>query len=343
MIYPSYDTKNNKPINGTVFSLPRICLSSKTSCMKFHASHFKPGIYTCPHGFNTLVTNMGSIITGIVVSGLCDLPKAKRNGYMYRQFSIEEVQANIDIEEKYEEKCAIMESNETLIHELFHDVRKVNGTIKYNCEELLDTINPEEQLRKSILNIFDASNLVTARLNYYSYVVNPTIKDHKKDIKNVYRIYERCIQIFREQTLPRNVRFEVGNCWKSVRAYDIIEIVPFVILDNAIKYAPNNSVIQVVFKEFEDASCSVTVTSYGPKLEENEYTNVFLSGYRGRYVIKETSIIGAGLGLSVVKSICDEHGFSVKVESELSPRVFKGIQYWPFSITVTFTDVFQTD
>lgn len=86
------------------------------------------------------------------------------------------------------------------------------------------------------------------------------------------------------------------------------------LLSNAIKYSPDGSSITVTGRRSgADLVCTVSDTGLGMTGEEQEqaFTKFFRSA-RSR----ETAIPGAGLGLSVSKTIIEGHGGSISLDSE---------------------------
>lgn len=84
------------------------------------------------------------------------------------------------------------------------------------------------------------------------------------------------------------------------------------LIDNAIKYSPENSEIQVRVKDYEMFT-AVCVTDQGIGISEEEQSRVFGRFYRSREVAEEK---GLGLGLYLVREIAVKQGGYVKVKSK---------------------------
>jgi signal transduction histidine kinase len=85
------------------------------------------------------------------------------------------------------------------------------------------------------------------------------------------------------------------------------------LLDNAVKYCPEGSEVQVRL-ETDRESIIVEVADNGPGIPPEDLPHVFEKMYR---VEKEStrSVEGSGLGLSIVKRIVELHGGQIAVES----------------------------
>jgi signal transduction histidine kinase len=82
------------------------------------------------------------------------------------------------------------------------------------------------------------------------------------------------------------------------------------LLSNAIKFAPEGSTIDV--RAGRNASgFSVRVTDRGPGVDQDERERIFEKFSRGR---RSASIAGAGLGLSIARSLVELHGGSLRYE-----------------------------
>jgi len=82
------------------------------------------------------------------------------------------------------------------------------------------------------------------------------------------------------------------------------------LLTNSIKYAPAGTTITVRTDGDADAF-SVRVTDHGPGVEADERDRIFEKFSRGR---RSTSVAGAGLGLSIARSLAELHGGSLRYE-----------------------------
>jgi len=99
-----------------------------------------------------------------------------------------------------------------------------------------------------------------------------------------------------------------------------------VILENAIKYSPKKTKIEVVVKKEKD-SAIVSVKDEGVGMNEETVKHMFDRFYRAEESRNET---GYGLGLSIAKKIVDEHGGRIEVTS----KVEKGSKFEVYLSTI---------
>src|SRR5450631_838842 len=87
------------------------------------------------------------------------------------------------------------------------------------------------------------------------------------------------------------------------------------LIDNALKYAPENGSIDVVVRRRSDTTAEISVTDDGPGIKDSEKSKVLERFYRGD---ASRGTPGVGLGLSVVHAVAKLHGGALEL-SERSP------------------------
>jgi signal transduction histidine kinase len=77
------------------------------------------------------------------------------------------------------------------------------------------------------------------------------------------------------------------------------------LIDNALKYAPENGAIEVAVRQRSDGAVEIAVADDGPGISDSEKAKVFERFYRGD---ASRGTPGAGLGLSLVQAVAKLHG-----------------------------------
>ena len=124
-----------------------------------------------------------------------------------------------------------------------------------------------------------------------------------------------------------------GHSTFEYLVYQTFDSLPFIILENAVKYAPIGSEVKVAFRE-EHNNLYVSVTSEGPFCDEEEIKNIFTKGFRGKGALS-TKVAGSGLGLCLAKEICDAHDIAIKITSNRSNKIYD-IPYGSFEVNLSF-------
>lgn len=92
---------------------------------------------------------------------------------------------------------------------------------------------------------------------------------------------------------------------------DLLFLVLYNLLDNALKYTPPGGTIELRARE-SGRSLVIEVADTGPGIPADEIGQVWNELYRGR---NATGIAGSGLGLSLVKAIVERHQGQVSLHS----------------------------
>jgi signal transduction histidine kinase len=82
------------------------------------------------------------------------------------------------------------------------------------------------------------------------------------------------------------------------------------LIDNALKYAPKNGIIEVAVRKREDGSAELSVSDNGPGISAAEKGKVVERFYRGD---ASRGTPGVGLGLSLVQAVAKLHGSNLEL------------------------------
>ena len=185
-------------------------------------------------------------------------------------------------------------------------------------------------------SIFHLAELADVRLSMARQALS--MDDYRgENIKlvQVYSAFQKVLRPFEELCEQRGIRLQrTGESFGAVQAdFDSFHILPLALVDNALKYAPPGTRIEVVFGETRD-EVTVAVSSFGPKLDVDEYEAVFEPGVRGRHVGE--TIEGAGVGLWHAAKVVEMVGGSISIEQDRSIS-FEKSQRFRTSLKVRLT------
>ena len=85
------------------------------------------------------------------------------------------------------------------------------------------------------------------------------------------------------------------------------------LIDNALKYAPENGVIEVAVQRISDTAAEISVSDNGPGIDAAEKSKVVERFYRGD---ASRGTPGVGLGLSLVEAVAKLHGTSLALRDQ---------------------------
>lgn len=221
-----------------------------------------------------------------------------------------------------------------------HEIRRFSNEISHYSEILSVAVqgsNPRyEELCK---NILITSTMISSRLAFTDLELNPASVSLQPRIRSgIYKKFEKASHILKQNALSKQVSIKfIGNSFKEIETLPAFELVPFVIIENAIKYSPRNQEITVSFEESLDKrSLLVSVKSIGPVLEHDEFSSSLERGVRGKNT-RLLSVAGEGLGLFLVKFLCDYHDILLKLSSVQVPTYhLEKVPYSDFCISLNF-------
>ncbi|MFQ2103918.1 sensor histidine kinase [Aeromonas rivipollensis] len=240
-----------------------------------------------------------------------------------------------------------------VVSESMHELRYFNQRLKNLSEQMskelgvdkLGTQTPlqcnathADQLRTLAESILSLSQLFTTRLSFIDIELNPhTVKELNIISTNIFGKFDKARRMLNSQARDKKVKvvFEKPDqVLPNVDAYPLIDILPYLILDNAIKYSPDKNEVTVGFIKY-DYSIDIVIESIGPHVPKLEIPELFRKGYRGEHA-KSTDAGGSGIGLHFVKYICDLHNVSIELTSGESYYQYEGIPHSNFKVHLSF-------
>ena len=216
------------------------------------------------------------------------------------------------------------------IHSYYHDLQYFVGAL-IQLSTITHAIEDNaESLRSRLSEINNLSVIMSAKTNFLKYLTSE-VGDLVMRRIAVHRVIKRVISGARQiaasqKKLALRVRLE-GESYGEIFGPDVFEIIPYLLLENAIKYSPNHN--QVVLALHEQANVIVCrLVSLGPELHPAEESKIFESGFRGENAIRLTEM-GTGMGLFHAKCATEMYRGSITVRQrrEGPPIVINGIPF----------------
>ena len=198
------------------------------------------------------------------------------------------------------------------IHAL-HEIKSIIGTILKTAESWIwqqsgrslgeKVENAPEPLRK----IHKSAGLLSTLLQYTDVIANPESATfgQPQAIPVVDAIFF-LMKIFADRAAERGIVFRLrGRADNKPELHHSFIIVPFALLDNAIKHSVCNTQITIEVSDTPDCGVEVDISSQGRLVPDTETERIFSRGYRGSNALAK----GSGLGLHVAQTIAKANGF----------------------------------
>ncbi|WP_154859224.1 sensor histidine kinase [Cyclobacterium xiamenense] len=329
------------PKSGIVFDLPRFCSNVFNKKCQDHyidlVASKKLGAVQCPYGFASEkinVNNKDFILTALNVEKISERKKLQRNIHKkdfsprlskesYKRIKEEFanfIQMNSDLTntlKNFSEAQFDLNENKELLDNTFHELRKLNQQLKKQTETLtkeINAYNPNYQRIKYLgLNVYSTSRLISSRLNTYDFILNPDLAlSNVKKPTPLFKRFEKVIHCLKVESEHRGVNLYLnGNSYKRINANEVIELLPFLLIENALKYSPKNEAVNVKFLESEDL-LQIRIRNWGPRPADQEVNSLTERGVRSSNAEDVES--GSGLGLFLSNFICEMHGIEMEIK-----------------------------
>ncbi len=194
---------------------------------------------------------------------------------------------------------------DAFFNDAMHELKTPLGIIQLNLEILQDKQPNTKEINRSI-NATKNLLLVYEDIEYL--IKQKSVNYNKEQIDFSYLLFQRIDQ-FESLTIAKNLKFATNikdNIILDLNRIHLQRIIDNTI-SNAIKYSDKNSIITIkLFKENKNIIFSVH--NIGKPIKDKKA--IFTRYY------KENSIKGIGLGLNIVKNICDENQIKIDVSSD---------------------------
>jgi signal transduction histidine kinase len=221
----------------------------------------------------------------------------------------------------------------------YHDYQQINSQLIQNINRVIEDRygNISEafdgKLRAASQQeqaIYWAARMLDEKLAVAKVLVRPEWLRLADDIGEfrVHGMVTKYVRMYEAQFQARNLDLQLlGSSYtKIVASTQASGVIIHTLIDNALKYAPNGSPVEVYLDDRSEG-VYVEVASFGPRIDGDELQSIFRPFHRGRAapdVVKE----GSGYGLYVAQLIAREHlGTSVEVEQDDSKTHGKH-HYW---------------
>ncbi|WP_180024746.1 sensor histidine kinase KdpD [Acinetobacter sp. YH1901134] len=338
--FPEWEIEQQVLHDGIFFKKTRFCNinSGKKTCKKFYEGikNIK-GFHSCPYSFTTYVDPLtNKIYSGIRVQN--NYHPKKIDGYVptipesYFLESITKLN-RIDLNQSF-----LNDKDSDLVDFSIHEIRKFNQQIKRICEELFLNDSAKFDLQDKFQNIFACSSLISTRLNIFDIEKNPDlIRNRPRNQIGIYKKFDKAIKCLASYAREKKIKInKKGASHLTLNADQVFDFLPYLLLENAIKYSPRDSEVEVTFTEKTNFWTEVVINSVGPLVTQEELEKIYIKKYRGLNASTFNSE-GGGYGLFFVKLICDSHNIEIDIKSDKSSKfIFQDIWFAPFIVTLKY-------
>jgi signal transduction histidine kinase len=231
------------------------------------------------------------------------------NNIKLKTHMLEDLNKNLEykVSEKTIELTKLIESQKTFIKNSVHEVNTPLSIIQTN----IDLLKMKIPNNKYITNIESGSKIIQYIYDDLSYLVKKDRVVYEKEYLDFTNILTNRLEFFDEIAISNSLYF-IHNIEKDMYIkFNITELQRIIDnnLSNAIKYSYSKSPIFVKLKYLNDDEIEFSVSTHSKKIEHPE--KIFDDFYR-----ENLARGGFGLGLKIVKDICDKSLVIITIESD---------------------------
>jgi len=195
-----------------------------------------------------------------------------------------------------------------------HDLRTPLTIFRGYAEQAIQEPKDLKAAHEALSSSLEQSEKIISMLNTImdiSEAESGTLKLKKENL-NLEKLVKSLIEMYAFIGEERNITITLDSVECKINA-DPIRIRQAIgnILDNAVKYSPNDSTIIIDLENFEN-KIALTIKDSGPGIPEGDIPFIWDRLYRSPMV---KNIPGTGLGLSLVKAVIMAHNGSIEIKT----------------------------
>ena len=206
------------------------------------------------------------------------------------------------------------QSHIDFISNVSHELRTPLTTIRGYVQTLLLNLekNTQEQTKQFLETINKNVNRLVSLLNHFLEISR---LDAKEELKTEKLSTEKITKFVVNNVKIDKHKLSFDFSAKNVKANKrFLEQILYNLLDNAARYVPVDSLIEILWKEEGDFTV-LTVKDHGEGVPHQHRERLFERFYRADSS-RTSSGGGSGIGLSIVKPLLEKHGGSIELVSK---------------------------
>lgn len=198
-----------------------------------------------------------------------------------------------------------------------HELRTPITVVRAYAETLIDDVVTDEEKKKQYYNRMLAEcksmERLVGDLLVLSKMQNPEFAIEMEPV-NVVQVFDDLTRSANAIGKKKNISLDMDkdkDVYIIIGDYDRLRQMFMIILDNAVKFSPEGSMVQIHICEEEKLKISIKDKGIG--ISKEELPNIFDKFYKSKL---RQNAKGSGLGLTIAKQIAIRHGGNVEVFSE---------------------------
>jgi len=227
----------------------------------------------------------------------------------------------------------MLDDNIVFFEEFYHEIVNYLPVLNKSSDIIIDGVVDRAKIdfpnleyhTQVIKDLVELINLNSTMLNLS---INPEFYTfQQKEYIDFIPLFKRATKILKLKSDNRKIKLEIeGDTFPNIFALPIIKLIPYIILDNCIKYSPAKQTIEVEYIKADSKHLEIIITSMGPYVPLEEIPKLKEKFYRGNNTVN-TNTEGKGLGLYLLDQICKLSNVGFQFISEDKCFALNGVNY----------------
>lgn len=198
-------------------------------------------------------------------------------------------------------------------HELRTPLTAMRAEIEVNLRnQKLSLQEAKDQLKSNLEEIAKLEYLSNTLLTLAKYDEHPELDFKIIALREVVKeACEKVVSVTRNKKIALKVR--LNKVAVKGDRQSLIELL-IIVLENAIKYSPANSAIEIIMKKANKRAL-VEISDHGLGIKPQDLPHIFERFYRSDTARIKQGTTGYGLGLSIAKRIAELHGGTISAQN----------------------------
>lgn len=189
-----------------------------------------------------------------------------------------------------------------LIKESLHEIKIPIATMRANAQMI--SKNSDEKEKKRASRILGATEKLENLYEELEYFISKEVRPSKRTTFDLKELILNKIEFFEERLAGWSVATDLETTMINADLFGFKKLIDNLI-DNAIKYSKDEKYLKVVLK-----NGIFTIEDHGIGIKSSDLAEIY-----ERYYQSNPTASGYGIGLAIIKEICDEHKIALKIES----------------------------
>ncbi len=192
---------------------------------------------------------------------------------------------------------------ERLLKDTLHELNIPIATIKANLSMLKKSLEDPKDLKR-LDRIDKAADQLLELYKEVDYTIQQNIDRIQKERFDAAILITQRIEMLEDLAKSKKVEVAIEPLWIEVSKQGFIKVIDN-LLSNALKYTPDGGLIKIIAKKGK-----IVIEDSGIGIDEKDLVRIFERYYRATEQGE-----GKGIGLDIVKSVCDRESIGIRIHS----------------------------